>query len=141
MEKYKVTNTTIKPLVTDEKGRDVRKPSERRGHSVSFSDKAGKTILLQAGRFAVVEELDHALMKFEEDGLVKIEPIKDMGSVLEAFRAQGKQTATIEKTEAPRVRMTEMGDAPIYAKGGNEYEGAINPDGEPNFVVRAPHKL
>lgn len=139
-ERYKISNTTVKPRTVDSQGRDTRKICDRVGHMVMIKEKPGddgKTVMIPATRFAVVDYLDQGIMDLESQGIVKIEIVKDMGSVLETFRQQRPAARPATAQDDSRVRASEMGNASKAPSG--EYEGAVNPDGAPNFVVKAPH--
>jgi hypothetical protein len=135
IERFKVTNTTVKPprIVN---GKDERQPSERVGHFIQFEDEKKRSILLGPGQFAVIGDnvLDEWFIKNEQEGELKITPIKDMGSALEEFRlhAANKAAPVKAKVEPSNIRVAEMGDS-----GSTTLGEGVTPGGEPNFVVKA----
>jgi len=139
--KFKITNTTVKPArIVD--GKDQRKVSERVGHSVQFTDHRDQVVMLGPNKFALTETIDAGLMALERGGMIRIDPIDDITVALREYRQQGvdgKQAIKTEaaKSEPRRANSVEMGLDKHTSKGGIEHEGAVNPNGDPNFVVKA----
>ena len=137
IQKFKVTNTTVKPQkVVD--GKDLRSATEKRGHAVSFSDERNNPVILQAGQSTIVSNVDGGLLGLQRGGFVKIEPLKDITSALEEHAY--KPTAHVHNQNARKAKAAQMGLEDKTLKGGAEHEGAVNPDGDPNFLVKATRK-
>ena len=144
-ETYQVVNTTVKPVRKDAKGRDMRSTLEKVGHAVQFYDGIGpeaREIVLHASKQCFIHNLIMPLLKLQKAGLVKITKVEDMTEVLKAHTYQPDAPAAPvapvpPKSETPAPTL--MG-APIKPSkaGGTEYEGAVNPTGNPNFLVKAP---
>lgn len=146
---YRITNTTVKKPRLDKNGKDLRTAQEKVGHYVSFKDDRGTIVRLPPSRSAIVRTLDTGLLNLREGHYVRIEQIEDIASALRSHKAEEaeakpaskKKTSKKKTTKKPgkrarKAKATEMGDTP---KPG-EYEGAVNPDGEPNFVATAKSK-
>jgi hypothetical protein len=150
--KYRVINTTIKPPKYDTHGNDVRKNLEKNGHPVKFKEK-DRDVVLHPGQVRLVSELNTGMLSLRNGKYINIEEITNMTSALkdhvfkpEEVATQPAPTAPVEKKEEVKadlpykVRAVEMGKDNYDQKGGTEHEGAINPDGNPNFIVQAKRK-
>lgn len=166
MEKVKVINTTVKkPRILN--GKDMRSAAERKGFGVTFSLKDGSRPRLNPGRSLIIEPTDPGLLKLEGAGYVRIER-GDIGDQLGALslnpskvpaaKVVKKEVAPVEGgmvenkvvEEAPVVEETEEKSEPrlahVVEMGKDEHKGrdflndedAVDPDGQPNFVVQAP---
>lgn len=125
--KFKVSNDTIKKVLEGE--RDTRPLIERVGHPVTFTDADGRHHMLtqhQPGIF--VERLTPGMLALRDEGLVRIEQVDDITTVLKAHTL--KKPAKVE-SEQRKAKAVAMG-----AEEVKDSEG-VNPDGEPNFVVTA----
>ena len=136
---FKITNTTIKPprIV---KGVDQRSIRERRGHFLEIPESPGKDAprkLLHPGHFMTTTYIDNWLAQQEAAGECKIEPVQDMGALLDQFRNQA-QPKTLDKAISEPVKP--QGARAVESGSPGQDEGAINPDGKPNFVVTAKHQ-
>lgn len=138
-KRYKVINTTIKPLKTNAKGEDIRPITDRVGYGIQFRlDNPEELVTLYAGQSRIVDRLNDGLFKLFRKHLVRIELIHDIADELQIFA---------KKTEAP-VPAPESVAAPVvpedikarsYPMGETRgEEKLVNPDGEPNFVAKAP---
>ena len=142
-EKYKVTNITVKPVRKDASGKDTRKAIERIGHPIQTRDERDRLVLIMPGRFKIVNELTQGLITLESWGDAKIEPISDITQALKDHRFQKEQineerarvAAASLKTES-QAKAIEMGKDSHEQRSGSEVEGAVNPDGDPNFLVK-----
>lgn len=142
-EQYIVRNTTIKqPKIDPVTKSDTRTMVEKVGHTISFKDVDGKVIMVPAGRERFVDAITGGMRTMERGGMIAIS--KPTDGVTTALKAH---TAPIVVEEAPvqrkRATAVEMGkDDHGAAKRAleSEYDGAKNPDGEPNFRVIAPKK-
>jgi hypothetical protein len=150
--KYLVYNVTRKPPRLCEKtGRDLRTLSEKVGHGVSFRDSKGTSyIIVAGGQPRMIDELTPGIIALATGTAPSIR-VKKIDDVMEAL-----QDHTLASQAAPKPRAfpsgapelgvaalskglaTEMGKDTHEQRGGSEHEGAINPSGDPNFLVRAP---
>lgn len=120
--KYKVTNDTIKPGATT--------LIERVGHPISFVDASGRHhTLSQHSTGLFVDALTPGMMALRDEGLLRAEVVEDITAVLKAHTL--KKPAKVEK-EGRKAKAVEMG-----AEEAAQPEEGVNPDGEPNFVVKA----
>lgn len=146
-KRYMVTNNTIKPKRVDlENGRDMRTTEEKVGCFVSFTGDSNRSVMLAAhpdhpSHFAIVSDVNDGMLRLERMGHVKIEEIDDITQVFKKHTVIDPLPPVTEeprlKRDENRVRATEMGQDTYQQKGGVEHEAAVNPDGDPNFVVRA----
>ena len=160
--------TVKPPRVDPKTGRDARSQTEVNGHVVSFRDNNDKPHLLHPSRPpAIVSELNEGIISLARGGFVRIKEIDDVVQALKAHTlhnepvaarpvtAKKAQSELPAQTEAPqsdedaapqegeeessrRVRAVEMGQDDYAQRNGAEMDGAVNPDGDPNFLVRAP---
>lgn len=136
-QKFKITNTTVKsPKIVE--GQDTRSATEKRGHAVSFRDERNNPVMLQAGQSTIISNVDGGILGLQRGGFVKIESIKDITSALKEHAY--KPTAHVHNQSIRKAKATQMGLEDKTLKGGSEHEGAINPDGDPNFLVKATRK-
>jgi hypothetical protein len=136
-EKFKITNTTVKAQrIVD--GKDVRSAVEKKGHAVSFRDERNSPIMLQAGQSTIISNLDSGLLGLQRGGFVKIEKIDDIATALQEHAY--KPTAQQHNKQVRKAKTAQMGVENYKQKGGSEHEGAVNPDGDPNFLVKATRK-
>lgn len=158
---YKLTNTTVKPPKRDPKtGVDLRTTLEKVGHVVSFRGRNNESVMVGQNKSHILYELTEGIIGLQRGGHVSVERIDDVMTLLAqhtnkpAARATAPQAAVADnpmaklgespQSEAPLGRMAsaiEMGLDDHTQKGGSEYEGATNPDGEPNFLVTASKKI
>ena len=158
---YKLTNTTVKPPKRDPKtGVDLRTTLEKVGHVVSFRGRNNESVMVGQNKSHILYELTEGIIGLQRGGHVSVERIDDVMTLLAqhtnkpAARATAPQAAVADnpmakleesqQSEAASGRMAsaiEMGLDDHKQKGGNEYEGATNPDGEPNFLVTASKKI
>jgi hypothetical protein len=136
MEKYRITNTTVKPPRVGPSGKDTRTTIERVGHFVQWRDEQDRMISFPVGSPKFVNKVDGGLMGLARGGYIKIEKIGDVTEVLEEHAYPVRPKAAPAKT-AKRASAVQMGLDTHESKGGAEYEGAVNPDGDPNFLVTA----
>ena len=154
---FKITNTTIKPKRLDPTtGADLRRVHERVGHGVSYRDDSNNSITLPPdGKPRFLSKRNPGIDRLAAEGLISVEEVDDIttsmrahvmsGAVAGASAAATTTTTTTAATTdttttaAAAVRAVEMGESSedALAAAANEYEGARNPDGEPNFVVKA----
>ena len=128
MEKYMITNTTVKPVRRDASGKDVRTALERVGHPVQFRDENDRTVALLAGQRHLITKMDGGILGLQRGGFVKIEPVKDIAEALAQHAYTGPTRSRVERKSSA---------VPMGTAASQDDEGAVNPDGEPNFVVTA----
>jgi hypothetical protein len=135
-EKFKVTNTTVKPQRIDPATKsDQRSALEKRGHAVQFRDESDRPIMLQAGQSTIVSRLDAGLLGLQRGGFINIEKIDN---IADALKQHSYQPSNHQKNaEIRKAKANQMGMENYKTAGGSEYEGAVNPDGDPNFLVKA----
>lgn len=141
---YRITNTTVKPVRKDASGRDARSTVEKVGHYVTFKKENGDAVILPAGKSAILSRLDEGTMNLARGGMVTIQKIEDIAAALKEHtlgRQQEKQATKEEPRTKRAAKAVQMGqDKPAEQKEHSEYEGAINPDGHPNFIATATKK-
>lgn len=144
---YRIINTTVKKPRLDKQGKDVRTAVERVGHAVSFKGDRGQDIILSATRSVILKDLDEGLLGLQRGNYVRIEQIKDVAEALKQHAEEGTEArsertkaAAAKRADGRRAKAVEMGETPDLPDADDEYEGAINPDGKPNFVATAKKK-
>lgn len=138
LHRWKVTNITIKPLKYDQRGHDVRSIRDRVGHAVEFPNgkvEAGKAqlVVLYQTKSVIVDEINDAILKLHSRHYVSVEKIEDITDELKkyAFTKEEKPAKDKKETSQPEAGMS----SPM---GETREDDAVNPDGEPNFVAKAP---
>ena len=94
--RYKLINTTIKPLLRDKRtGKDLRTAVEKVGHPVQFRDKKDNVIAIPAGRHRIVEEseITGGILGLKRGGFIDIQSIKSIGDALKEYSLQDGETA------------------------------------------------
>jgi len=139
METFEISNITVKPPRLDPKtGKDLRKAIERVGHGVSYREgdpPNDRVILLMPGRPRLLHNVPASLLTLREQGYVSI---KRINSVVEKFEGHTYK-APPRIQQMPKPKSEERYPAKVAEAGApSRYEGAVNPDGDPNFVVVAP---
>lgn len=138
-EKFKVTNATVKiPRLDPVTKSDQRNALEKRGHAVQFRDESDRPIMLQAGQSTIVSRIDAGLLGLQRGGFIRIEKIDDIAAALKEHSYQPSNHQ--KNAEFRKAKTSQMGQESYSQRSGSEYEGAINPDGEPNFLARAARK-
>lgn len=153
-EKFVITNTTVKPpRINPKTKQDARSLSEKNGYSVSYRDKNDQVVLIRANEFKVVTEVPDSVWGLEGEGLVSIKKLKDVSDALKehTFRRErrGAKPASEERSdetqpeveaESNRKRLAKAVEMGQDAHRGANFpeDGAVNPDGPPNFVAIAP---
>lgn len=149
--KYKITNTTVKePKLHPRTNKDLRTATERVGHSVELRTDSGEQIIVTTTRPKVIDKLNEGIMRLQRGRFIRIEEIGDITAELKKHTVKGDifapdKNVTAREVQHPaadkNVTASEMGSEKQERKSGTEYEGAINPDGDPNFLVRADKNL
>jgi hypothetical protein len=153
MSKYKIINTTVKPPKLNKAGVDVRPWTEKLGHGVQFRNMNNEIVKVDTNRPRITDYLNEGMLRLQRGGFIRIEEIGDVTEVLKkhTLSKEGKLSSILDPDEhatnsiahnsaSERVRATavEMGNDDTVARGENSM---VNPDGEPNFVVRADKNL
>lgn len=149
-KRFKITNTTIKkPKLHPKTNEDMRKMVEKVGHNVAFRTDTGERVEVERHRPRIVSSVNEGMLRLQRGGFIRIDPIDDVVDVLQQHTLDTKRDIlapdehvkiedAVAHPAAGRVaRAVQMGEDKYEQKGGTETDGAINPDGDPNFVVRA----
>lgn len=156
-KKYKVINTTIKkPIINPKTGADMRPTINRVGHNVSFRLDTGERVEVERHRPRIVPHVNEGMLRLQRGGYIRIESIDDVTDILQKHTLDSKKpdlfkpddhvksegrNETVESevahSSASKVKAVQMGEDTYAQRSGAEMEGAINPDGDPNFVVKA----
>lgn len=152
--KYKVTNTTIKdPRINPRTGKDMRSAVERVGHGVSIRLGAQEQVILQPHRARLFDNITEGMLRLRDGKLIAIEEIGDVSDVLknhvagtkkDVFAPDAAVTATLDNVHPSsdrKAKAVAMGEDGHVQASGKEVDGAVNPDGDPNFLVRADKNL
>lgn len=149
-KRYKITNTTVKAFRSDSKGNDLRPIPERVGHAVQFP--AGPRMELKtlyANQSVIVDDIGDAVLKLFRRGIISVDTISNIADELKGFVYQKPAEAAAAQSETQLIPGGEIAanDSADSAQGfahaelmGSPVseERLVNPDGEPNFVARAP---
>jgi len=151
-KKFKIVNTTVKAVRKDPvTGNDTRSASERVGHPVSFLNDKGEIVMVTQSQPRIIEALNEGVLHLSRGGYIRIEEIDDVVTVLKNHvdntsrntdlfapdqAAQASQPTA--KNEDRTAKAKEMGLDNYAQASGKEMDGAVNPDGDPNFLVTAP---
>jgi len=152
MQRFKLVNTTVKkPRLHPKTAADLRTAIERVGHDVEVILNSGTPLRIEKHRPRIVDHVNEGMHRMEHYGYIRIEPIEDVTAVLkhhtmvtkdtilkpdENVKYEELQSKPFEKREAKVVMMGESSVEDVK-KAESKYEGAVNPDGEPNFSVTA----
>lgn len=166
-KKYLIYNVTRQePRYDNKSGKDMRTTRQRVGHAVAFRDRYDHAHLVVAGgRPVLVDEVTPGMMALATPDPVTGEVhlrIREIDDVMEALKehtlparaarpkaeasALGTAQGSVVQEATPPSRRpslegntaVEMGKDQHAQRGGTEHEGAVNPSGDPNFLVRAP---
>lgn len=154
-KKYKITNTTIKPPRPHPRtGKDMRPAVERVGHGVSIRLGENDQIIVQPQRARLFDTLTEGMLRLRDGGFINIEEIGDVSDVLknhvagtkkDVFAPDAAASAAILDSTHPSTdrlaRSVAMGEDRHVQASGKEMDGAINPDGDPNFLVKADKNI
>jgi len=141
---YRIINTTIKPPRRGRDGKDARTAVERVGHPVTFRNKDDRNVILMPKRSVITHHLDEGLLNLQRGGFVKISKIDDITTALEEHKLEtttakkaAKKAAKKSSASKRNASAVQMGEDKHGSdkKTDSEYEGAVNPDGPPNFVA------
>ena len=136
MDRFKITNITVRPPRLDSTGKDLRTAVERVGHPVQFRDDMDRPVILQPGRHYISNKIDGGLLGLQKGGFIKIEKIDDITQALQQHAFQEGRKAK-PQAQGRKATAVQMGLDTHTQKSGAEYEGAVNPDGDPNFLAQS----
>lgn len=157
--KYKIINTTIKPPRPHPKtGDDLRTAVEKVGHNVKLRLGPTEEVIVERHRPRIIDKLDEGTLRAQRAGFIRIEEVGDMTEIFKKHTLSAGADATKElftpDVNAPQnvdnahrskdrreAKVTEMGKDTHTQDSGKEEEGAVNPDGDPNFLVKADKSL
>jgi len=146
MPKYKVINTTVKqPKPHPTTGKDLRNWTEKQGHGVQFKDPHGDIVRVDTNRPRITDYVTEGMYRLQRGKYIRIEEIGDVVEVLKNHTLSKNPStlldpdtlvSTSHTSAVPRTRAVavEMGQDQSVARGENHM---VNPDGEPNFTVKA----
>jgi hypothetical protein len=149
LKRYKLINTTVKPpKLHPRTGQDLRSTVDKVGHSLEVILDNGASVIIDKYRPRIVDHVNEGMHRLQRTGLLKIEVIEDVTAMLKPHVLDGTKDSILKpdenvKYEAPvhpaaearAVKIVLMGEKAVEPTG--DMEGAINPDGEPSFVVKA----
>jgi hypothetical protein len=138
-QRYKITNTTVKPLKTNARGEDIRPIKQRVGYGVQIqlTNPEEYVTLFSSGQSKIVDRLSEGVIKLHRRGDISVEIINDIADELRNFTAKPKVEEPV--VESPKAnKMLEETNSKSYPMGETHESGLVNPDGEPNFVAKAP---
>lgn len=149
--RYKIINDTIKPLKLNSKGQDMRPNRDKTGSAVQFytdESPSAKLVTIYQNKSTIVDELTNQIMGLHKRGKIIIETINDITDELKSFSVKPENGAPTNVYKAPEKKIpVEDTHKPIpddikakATPSGDvaHEEKLVNPDGEPNFVVKAP---
>lgn len=136
-KRYKVTNTTRK--VRPVEGPDSRTNLQKNGYRLSLKNENGDSaVLVPGGKPVITNHLDQRLIELHSLGDILIEEFGDLAKELEAFTlAPDRPTRAALNPLENNSRVSLTGhENHSPQSSGREMEGAVNPDGDPNFLVK-----
>lgn len=159
-KRYKIVNTTIKaPRPHPKTGVDQRSQVEKVGHNVSFRLDNNDRVEVERHRPRIVAHVNEGMLRLRKGGYIRIDPIDDVTEILQKHTLGNKKADLFEPDEGVKsslddiaevshpaaerrvAKAVQMGEDSHEQKSGKEVEGAINPDGDPNFVVKADKNM
>ena len=152
-KKYKVTNTTIRaPRLNPRTGKDMRTAIERVGHGVSIRLAQNEQIIIQPQRARLFDTITEGMLRLRDGKFISIEEIGDVGDVLRNHAAGSNKDVfapdslaqvelDITHPAGRKARATAIGEDTYEQQRGKEVDGAVNPDGDPNFFVKADKNI
>jgi hypothetical protein len=150
--RYKIVNTTIKePRIHPKTGVDLRTKRDIVGHNVSFRLDTGERLEVERHRPRIVSHINEGMLNLQRGGYIKIEPVDDVTTMLKQHTLGSKKLDALAPEESVKsaedgeksrlAYAVQMGEDTYEQRSGKETEGAVNPDGDPNFVVRADKNM
>lgn len=150
--KYEITNTTIKaPRIDPKTKKDARSVLERVGHAVSLREnESTRPIPLYQNRRTIVPTVTEAMLRLKNGGMISIKPIEDITTALkdhtiggdsrrlgQEVRNEIMNSGHSEDVAIKKASVVEMGKDTYSDSKSMDNSDAVNPSGEPNFVVKA----
>lgn len=142
MKRYKITNTTIKPLIQDRQGNDIRPMRDRVGHPVEIvTGKKPNEMMHQIypNHYIILDEVTQGMLNLYQKRVIRIEEAKDISEELRQFASQPEQ-AQVDPAPHKAIpadigaRAALIGEVTPLV----ETQKAVNPDGDPGNTVKAP---
>lgn len=142
-QRYKITNTTQKPLKTNARGEDLRPVRDRVGHGVQFLlTNPDELITLYANQNVIVDRINDGVLRLFRKRLISVETVADIADELRKLAFKPADVEALIPTQAPAAAPVEAAlektNARSYPMGETREGDAVNPDGEPNFIAKAP---
>lgn len=149
MKRFKLINTTVKPpKINPKTGQDLRTMVEKVGHDIEVILDNNAAIRVEKHRPKIVDHVNEGMLRLERGGFIRIEVVDDVTAMLKSHVINGNKDSILKPDEnlkyqepvhpaaedrkAKVAQMGEEGKEPT-----DKLEGAVNPDGAPNFVVTA----
>lgn len=150
--RYQIQNTTKKPKPPT--GPDTRSLIERNGCFVQYRDTRGNNVMLGVGGVKIVNDLTEDHIALIDQGHMSAVEIKDIAQALKKHagpapkRGVDAKLGTDIEDQRSGKKHARVGKAALMGETQNatgiseleqvpEYEGAVNPDGTPNFTFTA----
>jgi hypothetical protein len=152
VQRFKLVNTTVKkPKLHPKTGADLRTAIERVGHDVEVILNSGVPLRIEKHRPRIVDHLNEGMHRMETYGYIRIDPIEDVTQVLKNHVMVTKDSILkpdenvkyeeimkpAEDRKEAKISMMGESSSEDVKKMESKNEGAVNPDGEPNFSVTA----
>lgn len=147
-QQYQIQNITRRPKPVN--GPDTRTMTAKRGHYVSYRNHQDKVVMLRPDEVKIINEPGEDIYNLVSQGYLACWPLKDIADALSQHTAPSRRKKPAADTEtdaqladaAQRGRTARQGRASMMGetqdvRGVTELEGAVNPDGNPNFTVTA----
>lgn len=149
MKRFKLINTTVKPpKIHPKTGQDLRIMVEKVGHDLEVILDNNVPIRVERHRPRIVDHVNEGMYRLQRGGFMRIEVVEDVTAMLKPHVIDGSRDSILKPdenikyaepthpaAEDRKARVAQMGEEAKESLGKNE--GAVNPDGEPNFVVTA----
>lgn len=139
-QRYKITNTTVKPPRLNARGEDLRPVKDRVGHPVQFYlNNPEELITLYANKSVIVDRINDGVLGLFRRKLISVETMTDIADELKklAFKPTEQELPPAEVPVSAEAALEKM-NVKSYPMGETREGDAVNPDGEPNFVAKAP---
>lgn len=158
-QKFQIRNITKLPRPLH--GPDTRTVIQKKGHYVSYRNAQDKVIMLRPDEVKIINEPNDDIITLVSQGYLSLQPLKDITDALQSHSSPGRKrqakssvdseiaVATAQGQRAREARASLMGEAQnetgvteLESQAKKmptkpELEGAVNPDGTPNFTVTA----
>jgi hypothetical protein len=147
-KKYKLVNITVKPPKMDQRtGRDLRTAEERLGYQISCRNDDNSSVIITPTQPRIVSSVNEGMLKLARGGLLRIEEIEDVVTVLKqhsgparavptSTNAQRKKTIDESPIFSPDEHVVTREAEKIQEKESKQQTGTAYPMGD-----RAPEKV